>query len=341
MITEPIEKNKNVKKLYLPKVGFAGTGWIGRNRMKGLIQSGVIYPAAVFDPSKEMAEEAIKLAPEAELLNSYEDLINMDLDGIVIATPSSIHTVQTIKALDKGKSVFCQKPLGRNYQETKKAVDAAKYNNKLLMVDFSYRYLETLQKAKKIIESGEIGKVFSTELVFHNAYGPGKEWFYKKEESGGGCVIDLGIHLIDLIFWMFHGIEVKNIERKMYSHGETVTQEHQIEDYATALIELENNSILNLSCSWNLSCGVDAIIKFIFYGTEGALFITNINGSYFDFVLEKMNGRMKETLVSPPDEWGPKAIISWAEELNVSSGFDKSVEEVLKVSKVVDEFYNI
>src|SRR5690606_2112222 len=121
-------------------------------------------------------------------------------DGVVIATPSALHAEQSIAALNMGKAVFCQKPLGRNAAETRAVVEAARKNNLLLGVDLCYRHT-CFRRIHDIIQSGELGHIYATELTFHNAWGPGKEWFYDPKRSGGGCVVDLGIHLIDLALW--------------------------------------------------------------------------------------------------------------------------------------------
>jgi predicted dehydrogenase len=100
-----------------PKVGFLGTGWIGRYRMEAALATGAIEAAAICDPSPECAAEAAKLAPDAKVVSSFEALLDEPLDALVIATPSALHAEQSIAALERGMAVFCQKPLGRNAVE--------------------------------------------------------------------------------------------------------------------------------------------------------------------------------------------------------------------------------
>src|SRR3954471_7558199 len=71
-----------------------------------------------------------------------------------------------------------------------------------LGIDFSYRFVEGARRIRELVAAGELGRVYAARLVFHNAYGPDKEWFYDRARSGGGCVIDLGTHLIDLLLWI-------------------------------------------------------------------------------------------------------------------------------------------
>jgi predicted dehydrogenase len=101
-----------------PRVGFLGVGWIGRHRMEAMIGTGLIEAAAFADPSEEMAELAKSLAPQAKSCSDLDELLQQELAGIVIATPSAQHAEQSIRALDNGVAVFCQKPLGRTAQVT-------------------------------------------------------------------------------------------------------------------------------------------------------------------------------------------------------------------------------
>src|SRR5579883_1602799 len=101
------------------KLGFLGTGWIGLNRMKAMIASGDAVAAAICDPNPEMVQQARSLAPAAVEASSLEEMLALDLDGIVIATPSALHAEQCIMALEAGKAVFCQKPLGRTAAEVR------------------------------------------------------------------------------------------------------------------------------------------------------------------------------------------------------------------------------
>src|SRR5690606_23712639 len=99
-------------------------------------------------------------------------LLELDLDGIVIATPSALHAEQAIAAFERGVAVFCQKPLGRDAIETQRVVSAARAANRLLGVDLSYRHTRAMQKIREVVRAGGIGAPFAVDLVFHNAYGP-------------------------------------------------------------------------------------------------------------------------------------------------------------------------
>ncbi|WP_018480105.1 Gfo/Idh/MocA family protein [Pontibacter roseus] len=324
-----------------PRLGFLGVGWIGRNRMEVIAKNGAAEVAYVSDTSPNNAEEAMKFAPNAQLLNSLESILeHQELDAVVIATPSAFHAEQSMLALEAGKAVFCQKPLGRNLEETKRVVETARRQNKLLGVDLSYRYTQAMQQVYQVVKSGELGQVYAVELVFHNAYGPDKAWFYEPKLSGGGCVIDLGVHLIDLALWSLGFPEVKQVNSHLYAKGKPISMaEGKVEDYATASIELKTGTHLQLSCSWNLPAGQEAIISATFYGTGGGVALKNINGSFYDFVAERYYGTKTEQLVSPPDEWSGRAGVAWAERLQKGEGFSEEAEEFVKVAEVLDKIY--
>lgn len=323
-----------------PLVGFLGVGWIGRNRMEAIARSGMAEIAAIADPSRELVLQAKNLAPQAKGMSSLKDMLSLDLDGIVIATPSAMHAEQAIIALERGVAVFCQKPLGRNEDETRQVIEAAKKNNRLLGVDLSYRYLKGMQSIKRILDQGQIGNVFAVNLVFHNAYGPDKEWFYNPVLSGGGCVIDLGIHLVDLVLWAFNNPKVRNISSHLFSHGERlVYNRDKVEDFAAAKFELDNGATVSLTCSWKVSAGYDAIIEASFFGTEGGLSLKNVNGSFYDFKAEHYRWTARETLSEPPDNWGPRAALNWLEQLSRSNYYHPEIEQIANAASVIDGIY--
>ena len=332
--TQPTKKSLSL--------GFIGVGWIGRNRMEAILENTNATAAAIFEPSSENADEALKSAKNAKLQETSEDIYNnIDLDGIVIATPSAMHAEQSIQALNSGKAVFCQKPLGRTAEEVKQVVLASKKADKLLAVDLSYRYTKAFKAVYDVIQSGEIGDIYAVDLVFHNAYGPDKEWFYDIKRSGGGCVMDLGIHLVDLALWSLNFPEIKDVRSHLYHKGKKLTSfEEHVEDFASVAMTSEKDTVINLECSWHVSAGKDAVIEAKFYGTKGGAAFKNVNGSFYDFTAEKYNGTQTETLVTPPDKWSGRAGVVWVENMIKKNKFDKTTaEEFIKTAQVIDRIY--
>jgi len=326
-----------------PRLGFVGLGWIGRNRLEAVVQSDVAESCALQDVSEAARNEAQKLAPEAFVTSSFAELLEQDLDGVVIATPNRFHAEQAIASLERGFAVFCQKPLGRTASETRSIVEAAQRSGRLLGVDLSYRNIPALRMVSSLVETGALGKVFAVDAVFHNAYGPDKPWFYDFSLAGGGCVLDLGVHLIDLALEPLHFPRLTRIDSSLYAHGRLLPKpSRQVEDYAAAKIDTVDETTINLSCSWNLHAGREANIELTFYGTGGGASLRNVNGSFYDFMGERSNGTEKETLNTTADsnwQWGGLATLEWVKQLANSNTFNPQVERLIDVAEVIDQIY--
>jgi predicted dehydrogenase len=321
-----------------PRLGFLGVGWIGRNRLEALARSGIAEVVAVADPVEANAAAATELIP-CERAASLQDLLGRELDGLVIATPSALHAEQARAALERGVAVFCQKPLARTAAETASVVELARGSDKLLGVDFSYRFVEAVRRIRELVRSGELGSVYAADLVFHNAYGPDKPWFYDPTLSGGGCVIDLGIHLVDLLLWTLEPRSVSSVSARLFAQGQPLTTTDVVEEFAWAELRLDDGVAARLACSWNLSAGQDAVIEVVFFGTRGAARLCNVNGSFYDFTAERMHGTARECLCAPPDDWGGRALVDWARRLSEGQGYDPAADQLIAVAEVIDAIY--
>jgi predicted dehydrogenase len=323
-----------------PRLGFLGTGWIGRHRLEAVAASGLAEIAAIADPLPTNAEAARALAPGAKLLDSLDAMLETPLDGIVIATPSALHAEQSVAALGRGLAVFCQKPLGRSAEETARVVETARAADRLLGVDLSYRHVEAARRIRELVVGGELGEVFAADLVFHNAYGPDKAWFYDPALSGGGCVIDLGIHLVDLALWTLGFPVVTGTTSRLFARGAPLGgRTDAIEDYAVATLDLETGAVARLACSWNLSAGCDALIGAEFFGTRGSAALRNVAGSFYDFTASHACGTRRTTLVEPPDAWGGRAAVAWARRLGRGAGYDDEADRLVDLAATIDAIY--
>jgi predicted dehydrogenase len=322
------------------RLGFVGVGWIGRSRLQALADSGLVEVAALMDPDQARIEACEQFAPEAQVSDSLDGLLRQDLDAVVIATPSALHAEQCIEALNRGVAVFCQKPLGRNALEVKKVVEAARRADRLLGVDLSYRWTRAASTLRDVIRSGRIGRVFHADLVFNNAYGPDKPWFYDLRLAGGGCVIDLGVHLVDLALWVLGFPEVIETSSRLYNKGVLLRRNSAaVEDFATAQLLTAENASITMQCSWNLHAGCDAVIAAGFYGERGAVLFENANGSFYDFSARLCNGTKKMSLVEPPDPWPGRAAVEWARKLQSNRRFNADAEEHIAVAEILDRLY--
>lgn len=323
-----------------PRLGFLGVGWIGRHRMNAILETGAAEVAAIADPSPEMAAEAGRLAPGAAAVGTLDEMLDVGVDGVVIATPSALHAAQSIRALERGAAVFCQKPLGRTAAEVRAVIDAARRADRLLGVDLSYRFTDGMRRIRDLVRAGALGRVHAVDLVFHNAYGPDKPWFYDPALSGGGCVMDLGVHLVDLALWTLDFPAVTEVSGRLSAGGEALgTRPDRVEDHAVATAVLDTGTVVRLACSWRLHAGCDAVISAAFYGTEGGAMLRNVDGSFYDFVAERYRGTARETLAAPPDAWGGRAAADWARRLAAGARYDAEADRLADVARVLDRIY--
>lgn len=323
-----------------PRLGFLGVGWIGHQRMAAVAEDGCAEIAAIADPSAEARRKAACLAPGAALSEGPESLFESPIDGVVIATPSADHARQATAALERGLAVFCQKPLARTRQEAECVIDASFRADKLLGVDLSYRHVRGLPEIREAVRRGDLGEVYAMDLTFHNAYGPDKPWFYDRERAGGGCVMDLGTHLVDLALWMLDFPVVEEVASRLYAQGRLLPKPAaRIEDYAVAELGFAGGAVARIACSWRLPAGCDAVIDFTFYGTRGAAALRNVNGSFYDFMVERFDGTQREVVAAYPDAWGGRALLDWTRRLAESSRHAPETRQLLEVSAVLDRIY--
>lgn len=323
-----------------PRVGFLGVGWIGRNRMEAMLTTGEIEVAAIADALPGNTADAAQLAPGALQLDGLDALLEQDLDGMVIATPSALHAEQSVRALERGIPVFCQKPLGRSLAEVQAVIDAARASDCLLGVDLSYRGTAGIRAIHQRIAAAELGDIHAIDLTFHNAYGPDKPWFYDPKLSGGGCMMDLGVHLIDLALWTLGFPEIESIDADLFSKGRALSdRDTQVEDFGIATLHLATGCVVRIACSWHLHAGQDAVIAADFYGNKAGAAFRNVEGSFYDFKAELFHGTARETLAMPGDAWGGQMASAWAEQLGRSPRFDPDCETFAHVAAAMDGIY--
>jgi predicted dehydrogenase len=311
--------------------------------MEAVVRSERAVATALCDPSEEAIAAARVTAPEARVVKDLEELLALDVDGVVIATPSADHAEQSIRCLEAGKAVFCQKPLGRTADEVSRVVSAAERTDRLLGVDLSYRATAAGRALRGEVVGGSLGQLFAADLVFHNAYGPDRAWFYDARLSGGGCVMDLGIHLVDLALWVLGFPPVAEVSASLRAGGAPIRGRPEggpVEDYAGAELELVGGIAVQLACSWRLPVGQDCLIEASFFGTGGGASLHNVRGSFYDFTVERLRGTGRELLAGPPDAWGGRAAVAWARKLAAGGGFDPEVESILEVQATLDRIYD-
>lgn len=323
-----------------PRLGFIGLGWIGRKRLDALAPES-IEVAALMDSDPGRLHSASQAHPDAAATQSVESMFDAGLDGVVIATPNGLHAEQAIACLARGIPVFCQKPLATNLADVERVVAAARDADRLLGIDFCYRHVSGMPELRRRLRAGEIGDVVAVDLTFHNAYGPDKSWCQDRRLAGGGCLMDLGVHLLDLSLWLQGMPPTERVRSRLFAQGSPVQAGDSVEDLAFAEFIQANGAIVRLACSWHAHIGQGAIIQVAIAGTRGGAQWTNIDGSFYDFQLDLIHGTNRERLSSSgeSDDWGPRALQSWIEQLRISNHFDPEANDIIRSAALIEEVY--
>ncbi len=200
---------------------------------------------------------------------NYEDVLNLEgLDSIDICTPNYLHSIIAVKALDKGINVFCEKPDAISVAEAERMKAAAEASGKVLMVMRNNRYNNYSKYLKKYIEEGNMGEIYTARCGWRRRRGiPGKGgWFTTKAMSGGGPLIDLGVHMIDLCIWLMGNPTPVAVSGATYckfadSDTEADSENSQfgdaveggtfdVEDLAFGFIRFDNGCTMQIEFSW-------------------------------------------------------------------------------------------
>ncbi|MCS7052454.1 MAG: Gfo/Idh/MocA family oxidoreductase [Ignavibacterium sp.] len=319
------------------KLGVIGLGSISQlihlpniSKMNNVILSAV----------SEIKKNRLQVISEKfSISNRYTDyremLDNEDIDAVIIATPTNTHKDIAIDCLAAGKDVLVEKPLARTYKEAKEIVDAAKKYKRKLMVGMNLRYRPDTMLLRGIINSGEIGEPFYAKCGWIRSQSSEEKWFTKKEEAGGGVIIDLGIHLLDLALWLMSFPEVSSVSCKNFYHFTK-----NVEDTSISFIKFKDGSLINIEVSWSLVAGKDNFYLNV-YGTKGSVSLDPLS------VVKKIENQIID--LSPKQSDNPTNLFkkSYVNELKSFIGAVKDLnpvlspgEEALKRMKIIEAMYD-
>jgi predicted dehydrogenase len=222
------------------RIGIAGFGKIGQLRAEILLERDDVEIVGVYDVVKPTKIKA------GVFFESYDDLLNSDLDAVFICAYNTVLADFTAKALNKGLHVFCEKPPAMKIEELGLVSKALKSSGKVLKYGFNHRYHYSVMEAKKIIDSGKMGKLLWLRGVYGKAgsIDYDKNWRNFQKYSGGGILIDQGIHMLDLIRY-FSGEKFNKIN----SYITTAYWDIKVEDNAFVLMQSENKVIASMHSS--------------------------------------------------------------------------------------------
>lgn len=197
---------------------------------------------------------------------NYKDLLTSDnVDAVIISTPTHLHKQMAVDSLNAGKNVLVEKPLALTSSEGQEVIECAKKNNKKLMVGMNLRYRPDSMLIRSLIDAGEIGNAFFIKCVWVRKQSSTEKWFNKREEAGGGVILDLGINLVDLALWLADYPKVVSVSTQNYHH-----HSRNLEDTSLSFIRCENSILISIEASWTLAEERDAFNANI-YGTKGSV----------------------------------------------------------------------
>src|SRR5581483_11682776 len=183
------------------RIGLIGAGVLGRLRAQALLRVPALELRAVAD-ADETRLAAVAGPPGIARATDYRRMLEAaEIDAVIVSTPTHLHEEMVLAALDAGRHVLCEKPLANGVASCRRIVDRAAAAGKILAVGFNHRYFRSVRYLKSIVDSGTIGELDHLR-VFGGHEGLGQlrgEWMYRSEYSGGGAMMDIGIHLTDLV----------------------------------------------------------------------------------------------------------------------------------------------
>ncbi|MDA0990701.1 MAG: Gfo/Idh/MocA family oxidoreductase, partial [Verrucomicrobia bacterium] len=269
------------------KVGIVGVG-MGRNHIPGFQKHPGSTVVALADPNAARMKEVGDKAGVNHHYPSLDAMLNAEkLDIVSIATPNFLHAPLTIQALEAGCHVACEKPMAMNAQEAEEMLAVARRVNRRIMINFSYRFTDASRALRLVVDKGTLGDIYYGRTMWLRRRGmPGfGGWFGQKAKSGGGPLIDLGVHRLDLALWLMGYPKPTWVMGSTYNHlaSEAAAAEGKafdVEDLAAGMIKFENGATLDLAASWAGHIQEAELMETRLLGTRGGLVQRNRNGKY-------------------------------------------------------------
>lgn len=255
----------DMKKL---RVGIVGCGGIaGSKHLPAMDRVGCFDVVAFCDLIEERAVKLKELhgTKDAVVCTDYNELVAMDLDAVYVLTPNSSHAPIAIAALKAGKHVMCEKPMATSYAEAKAMVDAAKETGKILTIGYQNRYRVDSQYLKAACQADELGEIYYAKAhAIRRRAVPTWGVFLDAEKQGGGPLIDIGTHALDLTLWMMDNYEPASVTGSVFrkladqkntanAWGDWDPEKFTVEDSAFGFIKMKNGATIMLESSWALN----------------------------------------------------------------------------------------
>ncbi|MDQ3429811.1 MAG: Gfo/Idh/MocA family oxidoreductase [Actinomycetota bacterium] len=267
------------------RVGVVGLGYAGEQHLKNFVKMPNVEAVALAGLEEGRLRELGGLYGVRNLYRSWEELVARDdLDVVSIGAPNHLHAPIAIAALKGGKHVLCEKPLARTGAEAEGIVRAATEADRAVHIAFTQRERGDVQALKRHVDEGNLGRIYHAKATWMRRNGiPGMGgWFTSKEMAGGGPLIDLGVHMIDMALYLMGEPEVETVSCATYAElgprgrggrpdfglmqGDSP---YEVEDLATAFIRLSGGATLNLEAGWAVYRESSDDFGVTLYGTDG------------------------------------------------------------------------
>ena len=266
------------------KAGIIGCGGISHCHMRGYQQLPDVEVTAVCDIDRAKAEAYAKKYNVPVFYTDYDEMMAKEkLDIVSVTTWNAAHKGATIAALKGGANVICEKPMAMNAQEAEEMKKTAEACGKLLQVGFVRRFGNDADSFKQFRDAGLFGDLYYAKATYLRRNGCPGGWFGDKRFSGGGPLIDLGVHVIDLVRYLAgnpkpvaaYGVTYNNLgfaradgAPQSWTSSSKAQYEYNVEDMASALVRFENGLTLSVEASFNLNCKEDSG-NIELFGTKG------------------------------------------------------------------------
>jgi len=282
------------------KVGIIGVGGIAKGaHIPGYLSvSDKVEIYALCDIIPERAEKRAKELGVEHVFTDFNDLVAMkEIDVVSVCTSNYAHAPATIAALEAGKHVICEKPMAKTAEEAEEMIKAYKKSGKLLTIGYQWRFDPEIQALKRHIEAGDFGNIYYAKAIATRRRGvPARGDFLNLEKQGGGPLVDIGTHALDLTLYLMNNHEPDVVLGSSYNEiahkgclnnwGDFDPKDYQVEDAAFGLVKMKNGATVSLETSWLMNIMEDEIFGTEVYGSKaGAVFhagkpVTIVNEAY-------------------------------------------------------------
>ncbi len=295
------------------KVGIIGCGGIAHQKhFPALTNSGRAEIVAVCDLIRERAEEAARDfgAEGCKVFEDYHELLKeSDIEIVYVLTPNVSHCQLTVDSLNSGKHVLCEKPMAASVQDAEKMMEAWKKSGKLLTIGYQNRFRPDCQTLKRLCDEGKLGDIYYAQAHALRRRGvPTWGVFTDKSKQGGGPLIDIGTHSLDLTLWFMNNYEPATVTGVTFDKlGKTLRPEDQggpmgswdpdtyeVEDAAFGFVTMKDGSLITLDASWLLNSTEERCASAYLCGTKAGAELTGVGGSNDKklYINEILGGKM-------------------------------------------------